>query len=105
MNNRLSTGGMMLPPGPSSPMHQRESMYRSSSPIPVGGVPGMMMTGAMPTDEQLVVSIKRILGSQNLNAVTKKSVRNQLALEYGMDLTSRKEFIGDAIELILAGQL
>ncbi|KAJ2089739.1 hypothetical protein IW138_003195 [Coemansia sp. RSA 986] len=108
MNNRMSTGpqqfgavGMMQP---SSPMQQRESMY-SSSPIPVGGIPGMMMSGAMPTDEQLVESIKRILGSQNLNTVTKKTVRNQLASEYGMDLTSRKEFIGDAIELILAGQL
>ncbi|KAJ2621407.1 hypothetical protein GGI26_004189 [Coemansia sp. RSA 1358] len=98
-------------------MHQRESVY-SPSPyapqnaftsagqsIPAGGMPGMMMTGAMPTDEQLIESIRRILGSQNLNTVTKKSVRNQLAAEYGMDLTSRKEFIGDAIELILAGQL
>ncbi|KAJ1885529.1 hypothetical protein LPJ81_006887 [Coemansia sp. IMI 209127] len=109
MNGRMPTGpqqfgtGGMLPPS-SSPMHQRESMY-SSAPIPVGGMPGMMMSGAMPSDEQLIESIKRILGSQNLNAVTKKSVRNQLASEYGMDLTSRKEFIGDAIELVLAGQL
>ncbi|KAJ2816186.1 hypothetical protein IWW50_006583 [Coemansia erecta] len=70
-----------------------------------GGTPGMMMTGAMPTDEQLIESIKRILSSQNLNTVTKKSVRAQLATEYGIDLSARKEFIGDAIELILAGQL
>ncbi|KAJ2147877.1 hypothetical protein EV176_001884 [Coemansia sp. RSA 451] len=99
---------------------QRESMFSNVSygaqsmygqPVPGnsallgGGTPGMMMTGAMPTDEQLVESTKRILSSQNLNSVTKKSVRAQLATEYGVDLSARKEFIGDAIELILAGQL
>ncbi|KAJ2373926.1 hypothetical protein IW150_003371 [Coemansia sp. RSA 2607] len=108
----------------SNPAHQqqqqRESMFSSSSygvpsmyvppsaPNPAlqgGGAPGMMMMGALPTDDQLVSSIKRILGSQDLNTVTKKSVRSQLATEYGVDLTARKEFIGDAIELILAGQL
>ncbi|KAJ2319723.1 hypothetical protein IWW51_004796 [Coemansia sp. RSA 2702] len=85
------------------------SMYgqpaAGNSALQGGGTPGMMMTGAMPTDEQLIESIKRILSSQNLNSVTKKSVRAQLAAEYGVDLTARKEFIGDAIELILAGQL
>ncbi|KAJ1641826.1 hypothetical protein LPJ64_006256 [Coemansia asiatica] len=101
-------------------LQQRESMFSSSSygvpsmyvppsaPNPAlqgGGAPGMMMTGAMPTDDQLVNSIKRILGSQDLNTVTKKSVRAQLTKEYGVDLIARKEFIGDAIELILAGQL
>ncbi|KAJ1880663.1 hypothetical protein LPJ57_002113, partial [Coemansia sp. RSA 486] len=105
---------------PQQHQQQRESMFSSSSygvpsmyvpstaPNPAlqgGGMPGMMMTGAMPTDEQLVSSIKRILGSQDLNTVTKKSVRAQLTTEYGVDLTARKEFIGDAIELILAGQL
>ncbi|KAJ2729933.1 hypothetical protein IW152_005445, partial [Coemansia sp. BCRC 34962] len=100
---------------------QRESLFSSSSygvpsmyvpqaspgnaALQGGGMPGMMMTGAMPSDEQLVVSIRRILQSQDLNSVTKKSIRTQLATEYGMDLSSRKEFIGDAIQLILAGQL
>ncbi|KAJ2803024.1 hypothetical protein H4R20_003057, partial [Coemansia guatemalensis] len=99
---------------------QRESMFSSVSygapgisaqqPVPGnalqgGGTPGMMMTGVMPTDEQLVASIRRILTSNDLNSVTKKSVRAQLAAEYGVDLSARKEFIGDAIELVLAGQL
>ncbi|KAJ2648616.1 hypothetical protein IWW40_003802 [Coemansia sp. RSA 1250] len=99
---------------------QRESMFSTGSYGPHsmygqaatgntalqgGGVPGMMMTGAMPTDEQLIESIKRILSSNDLNSVTKKSVRAQLAAEYSVDLSARKEFIGDAIELILAGQL
>ncbi|KAJ2689239.1 hypothetical protein H4R19_006512, partial [Coemansia spiralis] len=83
---------------PMSPqlVRQRDSMY------PGGAQPG---TAAIPTDERLVESIKAILGSNDLNNVTKKSVRAQLAAEYGVDLASRKEFIGDAIEMILAGQL
>ncbi|KAJ2764408.1 hypothetical protein IWQ57_005178 [Coemansia nantahalensis] len=63
------------------------------------------VAGAMPTNEQLVESIRAILNSHDLNNVTKKSVRAQLAAEYSVDLSSRKEFIGDAIEMILAGQL
>ncbi|KAJ2100951.1 hypothetical protein GGI09_002013 [Coemansia sp. S100] len=115
--------GTWIPSSGSAPpqQQQRESMFSSSSygvpsmyvpqvspgsaALQGGGMPGMMMTGAMPSDEQLVVSIRRILRSQDLNSVTKKSVRTQLATEYGMDLSSRKEFIGDAIQLILAGQL
>ncbi|KAJ2492848.1 hypothetical protein IWW47_004921, partial [Coemansia sp. RSA 2052] len=114
--------GTLMPSGGAPPQHQRESLFSTSSygvpsmyvpqqispssaALQGGGMPGMMMTGAMPSDEQLVVSIRRILRSQDLNTVTKKSVRTQLASEYGMDLASRKEFIGDAIQLILAGQL
>ncbi|KAJ2056958.1 hypothetical protein GGI17_005902, partial [Coemansia sp. S146] len=118
--------GTWMPGSGSAPpqqqqQQQRESLFSSSSygvpsmyvpqvspgsaALQGGGMPGMMMTGAMPSDEQLVVSIRRILRSQDLNSVTKKSVRTQLAAEYGMDLSSRKEFIGDAIQLILAGQL
>ncbi|KAJ2617124.1 hypothetical protein H4S08_000448 [Coemansia sp. RSA 1365] len=77
----------------------------SGNALQGGGTPGMMMTGGMPTDDQLVASIRRILNSNDLNSVTKKSVRAQLATEYGVDLSARKEFIGDAIELVLAGQL
>ncbi|KAJ2723206.1 hypothetical protein GGI07_002775 [Coemansia sp. Benny D115] len=113
-------GTMQGMPNQQQQQQQRESMFSSSSygvpsmyvppsaPNPAlqgGGPPGMMMTGQMPTDEQLVESIKRILGSHDLNTVTKKSVRSQLATEYGVDLTARKEFIGDAIELVLSGQL
>ncbi|KAJ2002856.1 hypothetical protein H4R26_003391 [Coemansia thaxteri] len=100
---------------PQQSQQQRESVFSSSSyGVPSmyvpqallgGGMPGLMMSGAMPTDEQLVESIRRILRSHDLNTVTKKSVRAQLAGEYGMDLSARKEFIGDAIQLILAGQL
>ncbi|KAJ2351645.1 hypothetical protein H4S02_013588, partial [Coemansia sp. RSA 2611] len=114
--------GTWMPSSGNAPaQQQRESLFSSSSygvpsmyvpqvspgnaALQGGGMPGMMMTGAMPSDEQLVVSIRRILQSQDLNSVTKKSVRTQLATEYGMDLSSRKEFIGDAIQLILAGQL
>ncbi|KAJ1889956.1 hypothetical protein LPJ66_007749 [Kickxella alabastrina] len=84
---------------------QRESMFSSSS----YGVPSMYIpqhvsmlayqAGGAPTDEQ------RILSLQDLNTVTKKSVRAQLTIDYGVDLTARKEFIGNAIELILAGKL
>ncbi|KAJ1931503.1 hypothetical protein EC988_009766, partial [Linderina pennispora] len=80
-------------------------MVASSQAMMSGGTPGMMMSGLLPTDDQLVESIRRILANSDLNAVTKKSVRTQLSAEYGVDLSPRKDFIGDAIELILAGQL
>ncbi|KAJ1718373.1 hypothetical protein LPJ61_006665 [Coemansia biformis] len=75
---------------------QRESMHAA------GILPATL---GVPTDERLVESIRVILGSNDLNNVTKKSVRVQLATEYNVDLSARKEFIGDAIEMILAGQL
>ncbi|KAJ1912651.1 hypothetical protein H4219_005522 [Mycoemilia scoparia] len=70
-----------------------------------GGTPGLMQSGILPNDEQLTESIRQILMSSDLQSITKKKVREQLTLQYGVDLTARKEFISDAIELILNNQL
>ena len=70
-----------------------------------GGTPGMMQMGLLPNDEQLTEAIRQILANSDLQSITKKRVREQLSHQFGVDLTSRKEFIGDAIELILNGQL
>ncbi|KAJ2785110.1 hypothetical protein H4R18_000698 [Coemansia javaensis] len=90
--------GAMYPPPQQQTYPQQAYPQQRGSIIGTGAPPA-------PTDDQLVESIRAILGSNDLNNVTKKSVRAQLAAEYNIDLSARKEFIGEAIEMILAGQL
>ncbi|CAI2172505.1 17453_t:CDS:2 [Funneliformis geosporum] len=56
-----------------------------------------------PTDEELLIEIKQILKNANLMSITKK--QEQLTTLFNMDMSSRKEFINNSIELILQGKL
>ncbi|KAF0444401.1 glycosyltransferase family 2 protein [Gigaspora margarita] len=58
-----------------------------------------------PTDEEILMEIRNILQSANLMNITKKQVREQLSIAFGMDMSYRKEFINNSIELILQGKL
>jgi len=58
-----------------------------------------------PTDEEVLIEIRQILQTANLMSITKKQVREQLTAVFNMDMTSRKEFINNSIELILQGKL
>ncbi|CAG8524184.1 2003_t:CDS:2, partial [Racocetra persica] len=58
-----------------------------------------------PTDEEILVEIRNILQTANLMNITKKQVREQLSIVFGMDMSYRKEFINNSIELILQGKL
>ncbi|CAG8448686.1 13567_t:CDS:10 [Ambispora leptoticha] len=54
-----------------------------------------------PTDEEILQEIRNILANANLMSITKKQVREQLTQVFGVDMTSRKEFINNSIELTL----
>lgn len=56
-----------------------------------------------PTDEEIMTEIRHILSTADLMTVTKKSVREQLARLFGVDLIEKKEFIHRCIDVILKG--
>ncbi|KAI8874157.1 hypothetical protein GQ42DRAFT_160017 [Ramicandelaber brevisporus] len=58
-----------------------------------------------PTDDELLQQIRTILSSANLATVTKKSVRVELQQFFGVDLSARKNFIHQSIEMILSGAI
>ncbi|OMH86291.1 Chitin synthase 6 [Zancudomyces culisetae] len=68
--------------------------------------PQMQQVQSMfPPDELIVESIKKILMVSDLNFVSKKSIRERLSMEFGIDMTPKKDFISDVVDLILSGQL
>ncbi|RHZ75834.1 hypothetical protein Glove_209g12 [Diversispora epigaea] len=81
---------------------------QSSSPLPTQRPMSSYtnVTNTMePTDEEILIEIRIILNNANLMNITKKQVREQLTLAFGMDMSSRKDFINNSIELILQGKL
>ncbi|KAJ3130242.1 hypothetical protein HK098_004289 [Nowakowskiella sp. JEL0407] len=58
-----------------------------------------------PTDEELLDEIRHILSTRDLMTVTKKSVREELARLFGMDMTPRKDYIHKCIDMVLQNQI
>ncbi|KAF9093636.1 hypothetical protein BGX23_003081 [Mortierella sp. AD031] len=54
-----------------------------------------------PTDEELANEIQNVLATADLMSITKKQVRERLMAFFGVDLTSRKEYINEVIERVL----
>jgi len=71
----------------------------------MAGVSGYGMGSGEPSDEALIHEIRNILRGADLMTVTKKQVREQLSVLFGVDMTLRKEFINECINLILQGKL
>ena len=57
-----------------------------------------------PSDEQIKSLIKTVLSTANLMTVTKKQVRDDLALFFGTDMSRKKDFINRVIEDVLQGK-
>ncbi|KAF9974787.1 hypothetical protein BGZ73_001721 [Actinomortierella ambigua] len=75
---------------------------------PAGGAsPLMMTTGVpagvvLPSDDELVLRVREILRSGvDLMSVTKKLIRQRLEQIYGCDLTVKKEFLSQVIDVEL----
>ncbi|KAJ2317066.1 hypothetical protein IWW52_003323 [Coemansia sp. RSA 2704] len=81
-------------------MHQRPA---SSFIAPHSSSFGM--SADVPSDDQIVGAIRRVLAASDLTVMTKKKIRQQLALEFNADLASRKEFISGVIDRMLSGQM
>ncbi|KAJ3071110.1 hypothetical protein HDU98_005822 [Podochytrium sp. JEL0797] len=87
----------------------RLSMYSNGMQPGVVVVPSLMSGPAVgagePTDEQLLVEIRRILATADLMTVTKKQVRDELTALFRVDMTPRKAVINQFIEEVLQGRL
>jgi chitin synthase len=83
-------------------MQQLDLQSNSGSGSHVGPLAGV---NADVTDDMLLSEIRDILAHADLMTVTKKHVRQQLERRFGVDLSSRKEYIGSATEAVLNGQL
>jgi chitin synthase len=64
-----------------------------------GNIPGL------PSDEQLLVEIRRMLESADLMSVTKKDVKMYLERVFGVPLDVRREYINQCSEAVLSGRL
>ena len=59
----------------------------------------------LPSDEQLLVEIKKMLESADLMNVTKKDVKLHLERVFGVPLDVRREYINQCTEAVLSGRL
>ncbi|KAI9594991.1 P-loop containing nucleoside triphosphate hydrolase protein [Syncephalis fuscata] len=67
---------------------------------------GSVIAGmAIPTDDEILAEVRRILAHADLMTVTKKQVRDALSSVFGTDMQPRKEYINQCIEHILQGRL
>jgi len=67
----------------------------------IGGIPPV----GLPSDEQLLAEIRRMLESADLMTVTKKDVKFYLERVFGVTLDVRREYINQCTEAILSGRL
>ncbi|KAJ2610867.1 hypothetical protein H4S08_003422 [Coemansia sp. RSA 1365] len=106
-------GGRMTPDmRPISHMshQQQQSVYvpmqelnsNSGRTTPMMGMQQGPMAG-LPSDEQIIDAIRRILVNADLSTTTKKVIRAQLTQEFGVDLSAKKEFISRIVDQMLIG--
>ncbi|KAJ1958460.1 hypothetical protein GGI12_004724, partial [Dipsacomyces acuminosporus] len=92
----IAGNGAVVPEMPSQP--RPVSSHIHSAEYHTGASP-------IPSDEQIVEAIHRILAGSDLTTLTKKRVRMQLAQEFNADLSLRKEFISDVVDRMLSGAI
>ena len=90
-----------------APIHPSQRLSRpfssttslDPSKLFAGTVPGL------PSDEQLLAEIKRMLENADLMSVTKKDVKLHLERVFGVPLDVRREYINQCTEAVLSGRL
>ncbi|KAI8910359.1 chitin synthase-domain-containing protein [Gorgonomyces haynaldii] len=70
-----------------------------------GSLPRRSAPGRFPTDDEILAEVRHILSTTDLMKLTKKSVRDRLGRLFGVDLSSKKEYIHQCIDGILKGEL
>ncbi|KAJ3099149.1 hypothetical protein HDU97_003448 [Phlyctochytrium planicorne] len=61
-------------------------------------------TGGAPSDADLIKQIRYIIGTSDLQELSKRKVRENLGVYFGVDLSAKKAFINEQIELIIQGK-
>jgi hypothetical protein len=90
-----------------APIHPAQRASRAMSQV-VGHERAGSLTGnipGLPSDEQLLVEIRRMLESADLMSVTKKDVKLYLERVFGVPLDVRREYINQCTEAVLSGRL
>lgn len=64
-------------------------------------IPSTQSPAGEPTDGELEHAVQNVLSNADLNSVTKREIRRKLEDQFGMDLSSRKATINQAIDRIL----
>ncbi|KAJ3056155.1 hypothetical protein HK097_007879 [Rhizophlyctis rosea] len=59
----------------------------------------------LPSDDVILREVRRVLSTADLMTITKKQVRDDLSVYFGVDLTPKKGVINQFIEEILQGRL
>lgn len=93
-SNLMHQDAVLIQPTPSRPVTNYLDF-----PIPMSSSHEEL--GAGPSDAELGLAVQNMLRGADLNSVTKREVRRQLEEHFGMDLTSRKATINDAIDRTL----
>ena len=91
-----------------APIHPSNRLSR-----PMSSVVGMDRPGSfvgttpvgLPSDEQILVEIKKMLESADLMTVTKKDVKMHLERVFGVPFDVRREYINQCTEAVLSGKL
>ncbi|KAG9288293.1 hypothetical protein G9A89_021324 [Geosiphon pyriformis] len=99
----------------SDPRHSRAystDPYNSSSPNsrPISAVDsyfntGSVMDSSFPSDDEILQEVRNILSTANLMSITKKQVRDDLSQYFNIDMSPKKDYINNVIELCLQGKL
>ncbi|KAJ2018390.1 hypothetical protein IWW57_005237 [Coemansia sp. S610] len=55
----------------------------------------------MPTDDALAAAISSILDVSDLSTITMKIVRDELSRMFGVDMSSRREFISQTVQAMI----
>lgn len=104
--------GTVYPPAdyPAMPPVYSEQPSVYGAPLEPNGINSSRPASEVPAEEypsndQVINQIKTILATANLMTVTKKQVREELSMFFGVDMTGRKDFINRVIEDVLQGKM
>ena len=119
----VNGGGGSIYGAPSAPIAYSVGHHHPGSVASAGWAPSLAANGAtgmvsplpqtiaapirgqQPTDAQLLAQIQSFLATADLMTVTRKSVREELARVFGVDLSARKEFIHSSIDKVLKNEI
>jgi len=87
------------------PSQRASRVLSSAGHQRTGSVDGDVTPVGIPSDEQLLGEIRRMLDSADLMTVTKKDVKMYLERVFGVPLDVRKEYINQCTEAVLSGRL
>ncbi|KAJ2688564.1 hypothetical protein IWW39_002115 [Coemansia spiralis] len=85
-----------------APVDMRQSSYMQQQ-YDVSGQSTPASLAVMPTDNELIDAISRLLFNADLTTMTKKVIRQKLAAQFGVNLTLKKDFISRIVDDMLIG--